>query len=110
MAHSNDAECIPLVSRTPECVTCLQRVYIPLMKIKTCEMQLQIKHFQVHSYCTHHQYTTTTLQLSVRLSVITYLVLFQHRTNLEVNVKVNFTLEQATKAQRGSRHIALLFP
>jgi len=40
MAHSNDAECIPLVSRTPECVTCLQRVYIPLMKIKTCELQL----------------------------------------------------------------------
>jgi hypothetical protein len=28
----------------------------------------------------------------------------------KVNVKVKFTLEQATKAQRGSRGIALLFP
>jgi hypothetical protein len=27
----------------------------------------------------------------------------------EVKVKVNFTLEQATKVQRGSRGIALLF-
>jgi len=30
-------------------------------------------------------------------------------TCVKVNVKVNFTLEQATKAQRGSRGIALLF-
>ena len=29
--------------------------------------------------------------------------------NREYKVKVNFTLEQATKAQRGSRSIALLF-
>jgi hypothetical protein len=28
---------------------------------------------------------------------------------LMINVKVKFTLEQATKAQRGSRGIALLF-
>jgi len=28
----------------------------------------------------------------------------------EVKVKVRFTLEQATKAQRGRRGIALLFP
>jgi hypothetical protein len=28
---------------------------------------------------------------------------------IKVKVKVNFTLEQATKAQRGSRGIALLF-
>ena len=28
---------------------------------------------------------------------------------VKVKVKVNFTLEQATKAQRGSRRIALLF-
>jgi len=28
----------------------------------------------------------------------------------EVKVKVKFTLEQATKAHRGSRNIALLFP
>jgi hypothetical protein len=28
----------------------------------------------------------------------------------EVKVKVNFTLEQATKVQRGSGVIALLFP
>jgi len=28
---------------------------------------------------------------------------------VEVKVKVKFTLEQATKAQRGSRSIALLF-
>jgi hypothetical protein len=28
----------------------------------------------------------------------------------KVKVKVNFTLEQATKAQRGSRGIALFFP
>jgi hypothetical protein len=28
----------------------------------------------------------------------------------KVKVKVNLTLEQATKAQRGSRGIALLFP
>jgi uncharacterized membrane protein len=27
-----------------------------------------------------------------------------------VEVKVNFTLEQATKAERGSRALALLFP
>jgi hypothetical protein len=29
---------------------------------------------------------------------------------LKVKVKVKFTLEQATKAQRGSSGIALLFP
>jgi hypothetical protein len=29
---------------------------------------------------------------------------------VEVKVKVKFTLEQATKAQRGRRGIALLFP
>jgi hypothetical protein len=29
--------------------------------------------------------------------------------SIEVKVKVKFTLEQATKAQRGSRYIALLF-
>jgi hypothetical protein len=29
---------------------------------------------------------------------------------IEVKVKVRFTLEQATKAQRGRRGIALLFP
>ena len=29
--------------------------------------------------------------------------------NLHIKVKVKFTLEQATKAQRGSRGIALLF-
>ena len=29
--------------------------------------------------------------------------------NIKVKVKVKFTLEQATKAQRGSRGIALLF-
>jgi len=29
--------------------------------------------------------------------------------NIEVKVKVNFTLEQANKAQRGSRGIAQLF-
>jgi hypothetical protein len=29
---------------------------------------------------------------------------------VKVKVKVNFTLEQATKAQRGSRDIPLLFP
>jgi hypothetical protein len=29
---------------------------------------------------------------------------------LKVKAKVKFTLEQATKAQRGSRGIALLFP
>jgi hypothetical protein len=29
--------------------------------------------------------------------------------HLEVKVKVKFTLEQATKAQKGSRGIALLF-
>jgi hypothetical protein len=30
--------------------------------------------------------------------------------NVKVKVKVKFTLEQATKNQRGSRGIALLFP
>jgi hypothetical protein len=29
---------------------------------------------------------------------------------MKVKVKVKFTLEQATKAQKGSRGIALLFP
>ena len=32
------------------------------------------------------------------------------RVYVKVKVKVNFTLEQATKAQRGSGGIALLFP
>jgi hypothetical protein len=31
-------------------------------------------------------------------------------SKVKVKVKVKFTLEQATKAQRGSRGIALLFP
>jgi hypothetical protein len=31
-------------------------------------------------------------------------------TIVKVTVKVKFTLEQATKAQRGSRDIAVLFP
>jgi len=31
------------------------------------------------------------------------------RLRVKVKVKVKFTLEQAMKAQRGSRHIALLF-
>jgi hypothetical protein len=31
------------------------------------------------------------------------------RYTIKVKVKVNFTLEQATKAQRGRRGIALLF-
>jgi hypothetical protein len=30
--------------------------------------------------------------------------------DVKVKVKVKFTIEQATKAQRGSRVIALLFP
>jgi hypothetical protein len=30
-------------------------------------------------------------------------------SNVKVKVKINFTLEQATKAQRGSRGIAVLF-
>ena len=35
----------------------------------------------------------------------------QHKyESVKVKVKVNFILEQATKAQRGSRGIALLFP
>ena len=29
---------------------------------------------------------------------------------IKVNVKLNFALEQATKSQRGSRGIVLLFP
>jgi hypothetical protein len=32
------------------------------------------------------------------------------RVKVKVKVKVMFTLQQATKAQRGSRGIALLFP
>jgi hypothetical protein len=32
------------------------------------------------------------------------------KVKLKVKVKVKFTLEQATKAQRGSTGIALLFP
>ena len=34
---------------------------------------------------------------------------FEIATSVQVKVKVNFALEQATKAQRGSRYIALLF-
>jgi hypothetical protein len=33
-----------------------------------------------------------------------------NRSKVKVKVKVKFTLEQATKAQRGRRGIALLFP
>jgi polyisoprenoid-binding protein YceI len=32
------------------------------------------------------------------------------RGEMQVKVKVNFTLKQATKPQRGSRGVALLFP
>jgi hypothetical protein len=37
------------------------------------------------------------------------LVVFLHIYKLLIKYKVSFTLEQATKAQRGSRGIALLF-
>jgi len=36
-------------------------------------------------------------------------VLPEYKGNGNVNVKVKFTVEQVTKAQRGSRGIALLF-
>ena len=42
--------------------------------------------------------------------VIFYLCLSSYQHKLaNVNKKVKFSLEQATKAQRGSRYIALLF-
>jgi len=37
------------------------------------------------------------------------LVLFHYTVATEVNVNVKFTLEQATKAKRGSKDMALLF-
>jgi hypothetical protein len=37
------------------------------------------------------------------------LILYRIFTEILVKVKVKFTLEQATKAERGSRVIALLF-
>jgi len=48
---------------------------------------------------------------AVSLSGVTASVLhlMSLRTSLYVKVKVKVTLEQATKAQRGSRGIALLF-
>jgi hypothetical protein len=39
-----------------------------------------------------------------------YKRMFLARTDLMSKVKVKVTLEQATKAQRGGRGIALLFP
>ena len=45
-------------------------------------------------------------------SVVLYHCTAQNQSLTEppVKVKVKFTLEQATKAQRGSKGIALLFP
>jgi len=43
-------------------------------------------------------YTASVLEWQVQLSLV------------KVKVKVNFTIEQATKAQNGSRGIDLLFP
>ena len=40
------------------------------------------------------------------LEIILY---FTDNVKVKVKAKVNFTVEQATKAQRGSRGIALLF-
>jgi hypothetical protein len=36
--------------------------------------------------------------------------LIKKRREIHVKVKVKFTLKQATKTQRGSRGVALLFP
>jgi len=38
------------------------------------------------------------------------LIAQNQRAKVKVKVEVNFTLEQATKAQTGSRDISLLFP
>ena len=46
-----------------------------------------------------------TIQLSLHLSTLN----LSHLFHLSVKVKVKFNLEQATKAQRDSRSIALLF-
>jgi hypothetical protein len=46
----------------------------------------------------------------VNFSLATMFGRFVHPYMLKYQVKVKFTLEQARKAQRGSRGIALLFP
>ena len=42
-------------------------------------------------------------------AAINPIAVIKHIVSYQINVKVNFTLEQATKAQKGSRGIALLF-
>jgi len=44
------------------------------------------------------------------MKAITYICFRNGLSKVKVKVKVKFTLEQATKAQRGSRGIALIFP
>ena len=48
-------------------------------------------------------------RIGAKFRVIEFDFFFAIYVYVEVKVKVKFTLEQATKAQRGSRSIALLF-
>ena len=47
--------------------------------------------------------------VAVVVMVVVVVVLIGHRGSSGIKVKIKFSLEQATKAQRGSRCIALLF-
>jgi hypothetical protein len=47
--------------------------------------------------------------LAVFREVVSFLARAAYASTYVVKVKVRFTLEQATKAQRGSKGIALLF-
>ena len=56
--------------------------------------------------CNH----TTTAAASINNHIIIIMIIIIIIIiPIKVKVKVNFTLEQSTKAQRGSRRIALLF-
>jgi len=50
------------------------------------------------------------LILFILCIILTVSHILQEMRVIKVKVKVNFTLEQSTKAQRGSRGIALLIP
>jgi hypothetical protein len=57
----------------------------------------------------HHTILTSALDGSVWSPSLPDQTTPEERAQVKVKVKIKFTLEQATKAQRGRRGIALLF-
>jgi hypothetical protein len=66
--------------------------------------------FLFHNFPMLFEWYRMKKQASVKINCIPSLNEPRHVAEAKEKVKVNFTLEQATKAQRGSRGIALLFP